>query len=95
MLGRSRFAGDVSRDGMQQMMRDLFASPDVSLEPIDVLAGDGHAAAVVRYDVTGSGQTYRGLRTVLYRIGDGKIHELWIFDEDQRAFDEIVDASSR
>lgn len=92
LLGRSKLAGDFSRDGLQEVMREMFGALDVKIEPIEVMAGEDHAVAVVRSTVDVAGTTYEGLRTVLYRLSDGQIHEIWTFDEDQRAYDAAVDA---
>lgn len=93
--GRSRLAGDHTRDEMGKLMNDMFGALDVSVQPVDILASDEHVVAVVRSGFKAADQSYEGLRTVLYRVGDGKIHELWVFDEDQRAVDEVIDAGLR
>lgn len=92
VLGRSGLAGDYSRDEMSKIMNDMFSAMDVQTQPIDVLASDEHVVAVVRSTFKGGDQSYTGLRVVVYRVADDKIHELWVFDEDQRAIDAVIDA---
>lgn len=90
-LGESQLAGDYDKQRFQATVGAYFAERDMSIELVDLLTGDNYAAAVVRNKLAGGDGTYEDLRVTLYRVGDRKIHEVWMFDADQRAFDAAVD----
>lgn len=90
-LGESQLAGDYRKEEFQATVGAYFADRDVTIEVLDLLTGDDFAAAVVRNRLVGGESTYEGLRVTLYRVGDRKIHEVWMFDADQQAYDAAID----
>ncbi len=91
LLGRSTLAGDHDKERLLTLLAEYYRDRDVKTEPLAVLTGDGYAAAVVRTTVSHAGGSYTGLRVALYRLEGERIHEVWTFDEDQRAYDAAVD----
>jgi uncharacterized protein len=60
----------------------------VRVEPIEFLAGDNHAVALVRVDAEREGRNLGGqLQAFTYRIEGGKISEFWFLVEDRYAVD--------
>ena len=58
------------------------------VETVDVLANDDHAVTVIRPRFERPGRDpVEVMRTTLFRISDGKVREVWVFDSDQRAID--------
>lgn len=90
-LGESKLAGDHDKAVMLQTLRDYLTERELTVKPVDVLTSDMFAAAVVHNTIEHADGTYEGMRVVLYKVEDGKIRELWVFDENQRAFDAAVD----
>ena len=59
------------------------------IELHDILVGDDHAAALVRERMTRHGNAVELERVFVYHLHDGKISEVWIFDQDQNAVDAL------
>jgi ketosteroid isomerase-like protein len=59
------------------------------LEIHDVLASDDHVVILARERFERDGRTLETQRVLLYHVRDGKLAESWIYDDDQRAVDEM------
>ena len=60
----------------------------VRIEPIEILAGDQHAVALVRVHAEREGRKLDGeLQAFTFRIDGGKIAEFWFLVEDRYAVD--------
>ena len=60
------------------------------LEVVDVLFGERHAAAVLVEHLTMSGVRHEIRRANVYRVEDGRITEIRIFEADQYAMDALI-----
>lgn len=56
----------------------------------DVLASDDHGVVLARERFERDGRVLEANRVLVYHVRDGKLAECWIYDEDQRAVDEIL-----
>lgn len=56
----------------------------------DVLASDEHAVVLAREAFERDGRHVETNRVLVYHVRDGKLFEAWIYDDDQRAVDEIL-----
>lgn len=90
-FGTSPLAGDhVGKDAAIRVLIAATQQSGRQLDRIeDVMAGETFGAIVAREGV-GHGDDVRVIRRVfLYRVRDGKLSECWLYDEDQRAIDEL------
>lgn len=92
--GRSGFAG--SRRGKAaavdyiQSVRAHYADGNIELELIDMLASDERVALLVRERFLGDGPPLEIRRANVYRVRGDRIVEIWIFEADQYAVDELL-----
>jgi uncharacterized protein len=90
-FGTSPLAGDhVGKEAAIAVLVEATQRSGRQLDEIeDVLAGSTFGAIVAREGV-GRGDDLRVIRRVfLYKVRDGKLAECWLYDEDQRAIDEL------
>ena len=90
-FGRSPLAGDhVGKEAAIAVLVEATQRSGRQLDEIeDVLAGATFGAIVAREGV-GRGDDLRVVRRVfLYKVRDGKLAECWLYDEDQRAIDDL------
>jgi len=92
--GRSALAGDRrGKDaavGYIQTMRDRYRDGRIELEVIDMLASEERVALLLRERFHGDGPPVEIRRANVYRVQDGQIVELSIFEADQYLVDEVV-----
>jgi uncharacterized protein len=92
--GRSAFAG--SRLGKQaavdyiQTIRARYPDGAIELELIDMLTSDERVVLLVRERFHGEGPPVEIRRANVYRINDGKVVEVSIFEADQYVVDELL-----
>ena len=60
------------------------------LEIHDSLASDDHAIILARERFERDGKQVEARRVLVYHVRDGKLAECWIYDDDQRAVDEML-----
>jgi hypothetical protein len=72
-------------------VRDRYGDRGISLELIDMLVSDERVALLVRerFD-DGGGPALEIRRANVYRVKDGRIVELSIFEADQYVVDELL-----
>jgi ketosteroid isomerase-like protein len=91
--GRSSFAGDHSgRDraiAYIEHARALSDAEDVEVEVVDVLAGRERVALLVHERFHRASGTVDIRRANVYRVRDGQIVEVQIFEADQDAVDAL------
>jgi ketosteroid isomerase-like protein len=94
--GRSALAGTHrGRDAAVRYIQSAIGlAHDVDVELVDMLAGGDHVALLVRERFTADGGTVEIRRANVYRVCDGKIAELRIFEADQYAVDALLTAGS-
>ena len=91
--GRSGLAGE--RRGREAALAYIEAAlaraheGEVEVELIDMLASDERVALIVRERFRRPGGDVDILRSNVYRIAGGQISEIWIFEGDQYAVDEL------
>jgi ketosteroid isomerase-like protein len=56
----------------------------------DVLASDEHAVVLAREEFERDGRRLESRRVLVYHVRDGKLAEAWVYDDDQRAVDEML-----
>jgi len=92
--GRSRFAGDrQGRDAAVdyiETVRDRYRDGRIELEVIDMLASEERVALLVRERFHGDGPTVEIRRANVYRVENGQIVEVSIFEADQYLVDEAL-----
>ena len=90
--GRSAFAGELrGRDAFVAYIREVVARFErVEVELVDVLAGDERVALLLHERLGGPDGDVEIRRANVYRVRDGQIVELWIFEHDQYAVDELL-----
>jgi ketosteroid isomerase-like protein len=92
--GRSSLAGERrGRDQAIGYIKSALArahGAKVELEVIDVLASAERVALMVRERFHRESGTVEIRRTNVYRIASDKIAEIWIFEADQYAVDELL-----
>jgi uncharacterized protein len=92
--GRSSFAGQRrGRDAVVAYLRAaLELSPGgVEVELIDLLKGEGDRVALLLHETLHCARGDRVLRRAnVYTVRDGAIVEVWIFEHDQYALDELL-----
>ena len=90
-FGRSPLAGD--HRGKAAALAVLAKVQQLTnrrlVEIHDALASDDHAIILARERFERDGRTLEANRVLLYHVRDGKLAESWIYDEDQRAVDEM------
>ena len=93
--GRSEFAGDwqgkTAAVDYIRSVRDRYGDRGISLDLIDMLVSDERVALLVRerFD-DGGGAALEIRRANVYRVKDGRIVELSIFEADQYVVDELL-----
>lgn len=94
--GRSAFAGDArGREGAIayiQTIRDHYRDGEIELELIDMLVSDERVALLVLERFHGNGPPVEIRRANVYRVQGDQIVEISIFEADQYAVDELMDA---
>jgi hypothetical protein len=92
-FGESPLAGDhVGKEAAVTVLLAATLRSGRQLDAIeDVLAGSTFGAIVAREGIRQpGGDDLRVIRRVfLYKVRDGKLSECWLYDEDQRAIDEL------
>jgi ketosteroid isomerase-like protein len=93
--GRSAFAGERHGKSVAveyiQTVRDRYRDGAIELELIDMLVSDERVALVVRERFRdGGGPPVEIRRTNVYRVKDGKVVEVSIFEAEQYAVDELL-----
>jgi ketosteroid isomerase-like protein len=92
--GRSPFAGEHRgrRVAMEYIenARALSRDHDVELEVVDMLASEERVALVVRERFSLDGRVVDIRRANVYRVRGEEIIEIWIFEADQYAVDELL-----
>jgi ketosteroid isomerase-like protein len=92
--GRSAHAGEMrGRDAVRRYIeaaRALSEGHDVEVEPIDMLTSEERVALIVRERFHRPGGDVEIRRANVYRIEDEHIVEVWIFEHDQYAVDELM-----
>jgi hypothetical protein len=92
--GRSRFAGDhcgkAAAIAYIRSVRDRYGEDGIELELIDMLAGDERVALLVCERFHDGGSPIEIRRANVYRIADGQIVEISIFEADQYVVDEVL-----
>jgi ketosteroid isomerase-like protein len=92
--GRSAFAGErLGKDAAVryiQTVRDYYREGEIELELIDMLTSDDRVALLVRERFHGDGPPVEIRRANVYRVRDGRIVEISIFEADQYTVDELV-----
>jgi ketosteroid isomerase-like protein len=90
--GRSAFAGDLrGREAFIGYIRGVVARFErVEVDLIDMLVGDERVALLLRERLGGADGDVEIRRANVYRVRDGRIVEVWIFEHDQYAVDELL-----
>jgi ketosteroid isomerase-like protein len=90
--GRSALAGELhGRDAFVAYIRDVVARFErVEVELIDMLVGEERVALLLRERLGGPDGDAEIRRANVYRVRDGRIVEIWIFEHDQYAVDELL-----
>jgi ketosteroid isomerase-like protein len=90
--GRSAFAGDLrGREAFIGYIRGVVARFErVEVDLIDMLVGDERVALLLRERLGGPDGDVEIRRANVYRVRDGRIIEVWIFEHDQYAVDELL-----
>jgi len=93
-FGTSPLAGDhVGKEAAMRVLIEATQRSGRQLDAIeDVMAGTTFGAIVAREGVGRGGDVRTIRRVFLYKVRDGKLAECWLFDEDQRAIDELWSA---
>ena len=92
--GRSAFAGrhlgKQAAVGYIQSIRERYPDGAIELEVIDMLASDERVILLVRERFHGEGPPVEIRRANVYRVKDGKVVEVSIFEADQYVVDELL-----
>ncbi len=90
--GHHAFSGTYrGADAFMGYLRDATGAADsVEIAPHDLLANEEHAVVLATITSVHGGQTLVSHRVVVYHVADGKITELWIIDEDQKAMEDFM-----
>lgn len=92
-FGESPLAGDhAGKEAAVEVLVQATLRSGRQLDAIeDVLAGSTFGAIIAREGVRQpDGDGVRVIRRVfVYKVRDGKLTECWLYDEDQRAIDEL------
>jgi uncharacterized protein len=94
--GRSSLAGTrTGKDAVVDYIRAVIErAHEVELELIDVLSGDEHVALLVLERLQSPDGDVEIRRANVYRVREGKISEIRIFEADQYAVDEFLARTS-
>lgn len=89
--GRGPLSGDHrGRDAIFTIFgRVAELCPDFQCQVIDILGNDGRGVCINRASGSRPGRTLDDKNVDVFRMRDGKIAELWSYEEDQRAADEF------
>lgn len=60
------------------------------IEVHDILASDAHAVILARERFERDGRVVESKRVLVYHLREAKLAEAWVYDDDQRALDELV-----
>ena len=92
--GRSEWAGTrrgrAAARGYIESVRDRFGEDRLELELVDMLAGAERFVLIVRERFLGDGAPIEINRSNVYRVRDGKIVEIAIYEADQYEVDELL-----
>jgi ketosteroid isomerase-like protein len=92
--GRSEWAGvrrgRAEARGYIESVRDRFGEDQFELELVDMLAGDERFVLIVRERFLGDGPPIEINRSNVYRVRDGKIAEITIYEGDQYEVDALL-----
>jgi ketosteroid isomerase-like protein len=91
LFGHSPLAGTFrGKKELADIVRIIQEITDRKLiELHDILVGEHHAAALVVESMKRHGKTVELERVFVYHLENGKITEVWIFDQDQNAVDAL------
>lgn len=94
--GRSRHAGtytgiEAYLDFVTRVHQDTDGAIEI-VEIHDILGSDDHAVLLVKERFSSGGRVAETDRVVVYELRDGKIAEIWNYDSDQYAYDELFPA---
>jgi uncharacterized protein len=92
--GRSAFAGrrlgkEATVDYIQTI-RERYPDGGIELEVVDMLTSEERAVLLVRERFHGEGPPVEIRRANVYRVKDGKVVEVSIFEADQYVVDELL-----
>jgi len=93
--GTNRFSGKFEGRAavMDRFARMMEAGVRTTFEIHDVVANDDHVVSLVRVKVqNASGTSYEGPQVQVLHVRDGKAFEFWGMNQDQAAFDLILDS---
>jgi uncharacterized protein len=92
--GRSAFAGQqfgkAAAVDYIQAIRERYRDGAIELELIDMLCSDERVVLLVRECFHGEGAPIEIRRANVYRVKDGKVVEVSIFEADQYVVDELL-----
>ena len=92
--GRSAFAGQrlgkAAAVGYIQNIRARYRDGAIELDVIDMLCSDERVVLLVRERFHGEGAPIEIRRANVYRVKDGKVVEVSIFEADQYVVDELL-----
>ena len=90
--GRSALAGDLrGRDAFVGYVRTVVAHVDrIEVELVEMLVGQERVALLVRERLWAAGREVDMRRANVYRVRDGRIAEIWIYEADQYEVDELL-----
>ena len=91
--GSNPFSGDHhgKADTMARMGQMREAGLQLSFDIHDVIGNDEHVVALVDFHLASpDGRIYDGRQAQVFHVRDGKLTEVWAFNEDQAAFDAIL-----
>jgi ketosteroid isomerase-like protein len=91
--GRSPFSGDFAgKQAFLEHYRRLSVELGATIELAEVhevLLGEEHVVALIREKAVRGDRTLEFERVNVYRLGGGKIREIWAYDYDPYALDEF------
>lgn len=93
--GTSRFSGKFEGRAavMDRFARMTQAGVRTTLDIHDVVANDEHVVALVHVRVqNAAGRSYEGPQVQVMHVRDGRAFEFWGMNQDQAAFDLILDS---
>ena len=92
--GRSAFAGrHVGKEaavGYIQSIRERYRDGGIELDVIDMLTSEERVILLVRERFHGEGPPVEIRRANVYRVKDGKVVDVSIFEADQYVVDELL-----
>jgi hypothetical protein len=93
VAGRSPHAGTYhGPDGYLDFVTRVHQDTDGAVEILDIhdiLGSDDHAVLLVRERFSRNGRSVETNRVVVYELRDERIVEIWTYDSDQYAYDEL------